>query len=84
MTKIVEVSIKELKAKGWQQIGDKGLEEDVIVVYNLDRTLTQTAVYPYHDIILSDWFSNPLEPTETELALFELHFGYRLKFIGDI
>ena len=83
MTKIVEVSIKNLKDKGWLQIGDEGLDEDIIVIYDLDRTLKQTAVYP-RDILISDWFEKPLEPSVIEMLLFQLHFGYRLKLAGEI
>lgn len=47
---------------------------------NEDTCDDKDYLYP-GDILILDWFEKPLEPTETEMLLFQLEYGFSLEFV---
>lgn len=90
--KIYKVAIETLLQEGFVELwinDEPSQQSDYVGAVIYDLALTNT-VQGYaldnlvdKDILLYEYFENPLEPTDTELSLFELEFGFGLEFIKE-
>lgn len=73
---ICEVDLYELNKKGWAFIFNRSNRK----IYRVFLSKVDNMRGFWH-IVLSDYFEDYLYPTLTESSLFELEFGFNLKFI---
>lgn len=80
MTYIRKISKSELIKDGYVVV-----EPDWHIILDLDMTNEDTGYHEGYisenDILISDWFDDWENPTETELSLFELEFGFKLNLV---
>ena len=87
--KIYKVAIETLLQEGFVELWDSVSirESDYVgaVIYDLAlANHVQGYASDYvvdKDILLDEYFENPLEPNETEMSLFQLEFGFGLEFV---
>lgn len=85
--KIYKVAIETLLQDGFVVLWTCDYRTVNYIIYDLALANERFGYSPDHvddtDILLYDYFEDPLEPTETEMSLFQLEFGFGLEFWSE-